>query len=74
MANRAADGRAEDEVLFEWQQVGGTLRVAAIDPATGVEVVVFGPASAGAAALRRLAARKLAFRLARTCEDRARGV
>jgi hypothetical protein len=53
----------EGEVLFEWRVVGASLRVAAIDAASGVEVVVFGPAAVGFAALRRLAARKLRRRL-----------
>lgn len=47
------------EVLFEVRRVGGTLRIAAIEPVSNTEVVVFGPLAAGEASLRQLALRKL---------------
>lgn len=50
-------------VLFEWRAVGASIRLVAIDPATGLEVVVVGPASAGIPALKALASRKLERRL-----------
>jgi hypothetical protein len=53
-----------DEVLFEFRQIGATVRVAALDPATGVEVVVVAPASAARADLERVALRKLERALA----------
>lgn len=55
---------APREVLFEFRQVGGAVRVAAIDAATGVEVTVMGPAAASRSDLQRLALAKLRARLA----------
>jgi hypothetical protein len=52
------------EVYFEFTVIGPTVRVAAIDALTGVEVVVMGPANATRAHLERLAAAKLKARLA----------
>lgn len=52
------------EVLFEFRQVGATVRVAAIDAATGTEVTVMGPATASRNDLQRLALNKLKARLA----------
>ncbi len=54
------------EVLYEIRAIGGALRVAAIDPRTNVEVVICGPAGQGTEALKRIAARKLARRIARS--------
>ncbi len=51
--------------LIEMQQIGALVRVTALDPATGREAVLQGPASAGEAALARLAARKLDYLLKR---------
>lgn len=53
------------EILFELVAIGGVVKASAIDPATGIEVSIFGPASAGRGALERLAARKLERRLQR---------
>jgi len=47
------------EVIFEVTRVGDAQRVAAIDVATGVEVVVQAPANAALADVRALALRKL---------------
>lgn len=47
------------EVLFEITVIGETARVAAIDVASGVEVVTMGPVMAGQSALEQLALRKL---------------
>lgn len=52
------------EVLFEFKQVGGAVRVAAIDSATGIEVTVMGPATASRNDLQRLALGKLKARMA----------
>jgi hypothetical protein len=57
----ATDG----SVLLEMVRIGSYLRVAALDPATATEVSVIGPATQGEAALRRLAAAKLARAVAR---------
>lgn len=52
------------EVIFEYIQLGNSARVAAVDVATGVEVVVTGPANAARADLEALALRKLERALA----------
>ncbi|MEZ5956128.1 MAG: hypothetical protein R3C27_02805 [Hyphomonadaceae bacterium] len=49
----------EREVIFEITRIGDAQRVAAIDVATGVEVVVQAPANAALADARALALRKL---------------
>jgi hypothetical protein len=46
------------EVLFEHRRLGAWLRVAAVDPATGLEAVATGPADAPAM-VERLALAKL---------------
>lgn len=52
--------RGEDrEVLFEITRVGDVQRIAAVDVATGVEVVVQAPAKAALSDVRALALRKL---------------
>ncbi|GLK55849.1 hypothetical protein JOD31_000765 [Methylopila capsulata] len=53
------------EVLFEFITRGGFVRCAAIDGATGIEVVVVGPTNASQEHLKRIALRKLQLRLAR---------
>jgi hypothetical protein len=52
------------DVYFEFTVVGSTVRVAAIDGQTGMEVVVMGPAAARKADLEKLALAKLKARLA----------
>lgn len=49
------------EYLLEFQQIGALVRVTAIDPRTGVEAVIQGPASAGELALKQAAMRKLVY-------------
>lgn len=56
---RAGVSGADREVLFEITRIGDAQRVAAVDVATGVEVVVQAPASAALADVRALALRKL---------------
>ena len=51
-------------VLFEFVQVGQQMRVAAIDEATGTEVVVIAPLNAARGHMERLAMAKLQRRLA----------
>jgi hypothetical protein len=50
-------------VYFEFTPIGGSVKVVAIDAATGTEVSVVGPARAAQADLRRLALQKLRARL-----------
>jgi Domain of unknown function (DUF6898) len=52
-------------VYFEFTPIGSSVRVAAIDAATGVEVSVIGPVRASRADLQDLALRKLRTRLAK---------
>jgi hypothetical protein len=59
------DDRAGREVLFEFTVIGRSVRVAALDAATGVEVTVVGPAGAMRSDLERLALAKLKARLVR---------
>ncbi|RXF74748.1 DUF6898 family protein [Hansschlegelia zhihuaiae] len=54
---------APGEVLFEFTTRGGSTRCAAIDAASGVEVVVVGPPSAAETQLKAVALRKLRMRL-----------
>lgn len=58
-----------DEILFEFRAVGRMIRVSAIDPATGTEVVVVGPAGAGDAGLKHVAERKLVYVLENRCSN-----
>jgi hypothetical protein len=51
------------EVLFEFTAVGPVMKVQAIDAATGIEVMVMGPAHASRADLQKLALGKLRKRL-----------
>lgn len=52
------------EVIIEMRPVGSVVRVAAVDVATGTEVIVMGPATAPQKALEDLAIAKLKRRLA----------
>ncbi|MCH8489502.1 MAG: hypothetical protein LAT81_06165, partial [Oceanicaulis sp.] len=54
------------EVIFEFTTLGQSTRVAAVDVATGEEVVISGPAGASRGDLERVALRKLLRRLSRT--------
>ncbi len=56
---------AARDVYFEFTAIGASVKVVAIDAASGVEVAVVGPASAAQADLERLALQKLRLRLAR---------
>jgi hypothetical protein len=51
------------EVIIEMRPVGSVVRVAAVDVATGTEVIVFGPATTPPRALEELAIAKLKRRL-----------
>ncbi|ODT70770.1 MAG: hypothetical protein ABS75_11640 [Pelagibacterium sp. SCN 63-23] len=53
----------QGSVLFEFVQIGQQLRVAAIDEATGTEVVVITPLNAARADIQRLALAKLQRKL-----------
>ena len=55
----------EREVILEFQRIGNSVKVTAVDPETLVEVSIVGAASAGQEALRRAAVRKLEYVLGR---------
>lgn len=57
------------EVIFEFVALGASVRVAAVDVATGEEVVVTGPVSTPQRDLERIAARKLARKLGLDSSD-----
>jgi hypothetical protein len=52
------------QVYFEFTQIGGQMRVAAIDVATGLEVIVITPVKASQTQMQNLALAKLRRRLA----------
>ena len=58
-ASEATGGRRE--VLLEFRQLGGAVKVTALDPVTQIEVSIQGPASAGEDELRRTAIAKLDY-------------
>jgi hypothetical protein len=51
------------EVLFEFTQLGGQMRVAAIDAKTGIEVIVIAPVTATQVQMQNIALAKLKRRL-----------
>jgi len=53
------------EVLFEFKRVGNILRVTAIDPKTGTEVVMIADPRYSEITIKRMAARKLAYVMAK---------
>lgn len=57
---RPGEGR---EVIFEFSPIGASVKVTAVDVATGIEVVVIGPAAATQHELERIAVQKLRYRL-----------
>ena len=60
---------ADAEVYFEFVQVGQQMRVAAIDVATGIEVIVITPATANKYQMQTMALAKLRRRLAGEAAD-----
>ncbi len=66
-----SDREDAGEVFFEITRVGDVQRVAAIDAATGVEVVIQAPANASLVDVRALALRKLERALADGSDDSA---
>jgi hypothetical protein len=56
---------ADEGYYLEYQQLGALVKVTAIDPVSRLEAVIQGPASAGEAALGRLAVQKLEYLLRR---------
>ncbi|WP_207456171.1 hypothetical protein [Azospirillum sp. SYSU D00513] len=66
-----ADG--DGEVLIEYQRIGNYMKAIAIDPKTGREVSVAGPATGSRELLTRTAVNKLRFVLKREAEQKKAG-
>lgn len=60
-----------DEIIIEIQRIGAILRVAAVDVATGTEVIFQAPASASRLAIDRLAADKLRYVMKKAAESKS---
>jgi hypothetical protein len=56
---------SEREIIFEFFRIGGTVKVTAVDAATGIEAAIVADPAAGEAALKRLAKRKLDYVMAK---------
>lgn len=56
---------ADTDFLIEFVRIGNSVKVSAIDPATGVEVSIVGPANFSQFQLGRNAIAKLRYALAR---------
>lgn len=65
-----ADKRGGREVLIEFQQIGNTVKVTAVDPDSLIEVSIVGPGSAGREMLKRNAIKKLEYVLNKKNERR----
>lgn len=63
----------QDGYIIEFHQVGASVKVTAIDPASLIEVSTLGPASLSQDELARAAIRKLEFVLARRNAQAAGG-
>lgn len=60
---RQSEGAGGREVIFEFNSIGASVKVTAVDVETGVEVSVIGPAHAPQRELERIAVQKLKHRL-----------
>lgn len=63
MQNGRGGQGSSGEVLFEFTQLGQQMRVAAIDAATSIEVVIIAPLSASRLQMQNVALAKLRRRL-----------
>lgn len=61
----AGEQRDDDGIIYEFIQVGNSVKVTAVDPVTFVEVSIVGSPLVSEAELMRLARRKLHFVLAK---------
>jgi hypothetical protein len=59
------------EALFEFHQVGAFMKVSALDPDSGIEVSIVGPANASDHVLRTNALRKLEAALRKSEGEKA---
>jgi hypothetical protein len=58
---RGAHDDMAKEIFVEFVQVGNTIKATAIDPDTGLEAAIVGPANAPRATLAEAARRKLEY-------------
>lgn len=63
----------ERDYLLEFLPIGNAVKVSAIDPVSGTEVSIVGPATASEEQLSRVAVRKLEYVLAGKRNDRSPG-
>lgn len=70
-ARSQAGGPSLREVLFEFWYVGRSARVVAIDPITNTEVTMVGASGYDKETLKQMAARKLAYVIAKKQKRRA---
>ena len=61
MASSTKGGKRQGRYLVEFIAIGQSVKVSAIDPATGTEVSIVGPANGGRELLTRTAVRKLEY-------------
>lgn len=59
------------EFLVEFRRIGNAVKVSAIDPVTGTEVSISGPANIGETELSRTACNKLRYVLRKNSENAA---
>ena len=71
MADR--NSKTSREFLIEFRQVGNAVKVTAIDTVTGLEATIVGDPRFGAETLKRTAARKLRYLLAKRMKDGGTG-
>ena len=57
------------EIYIEYKQVGHTMKVIAVDAATGIEAVIMGPVSAAQSHLQKVAIQKLQMQLKKADEE-----
>ncbi len=65
------DGEDKTGFLIEYQVLGNSVKVSAVDPVTLTEVSIIGPATAGEEELARNAVNKLKFVLAKKNQSQA---
>jgi hypothetical protein len=58
-------GAGDREVIFEFTRVGQSVKVTAVDPATGTEASIVGPANMGETILKHNALKKLEYVLSK---------
>jgi hypothetical protein len=61
MTQRPTGGKGQGRYLLEFVSIGHAVKVSALDPATGTEVSIVGPANGGRELLSRTAVRKLEY-------------